>query len=86
MWCISEFATDNGPLRVIPGSHRPGCEPELGLYTSGMGPHVDEVVLTAPAGSLILFNAADLWHSGTFNYSPLPRLAVTVRYTATDLA
>jgi hypothetical protein len=24
-----------------------------------------------------LFNNADLWHSGTFNYSPAPRLAVT---------
>jgi hypothetical protein len=24
-----------------------------------------------------MFNSADLWHSGTFNYSPAPRLAVT---------
>jgi ectoine hydroxylase-related dioxygenase (phytanoyl-CoA dioxygenase family) len=36
MWCITAFTVDNGPLRVIPGSHRvsgnpldvlaPGCE------------------------------------------------------------
>jgi hypothetical protein len=42
-----------------------------------MGPHPAEVKLVAPAGSIILFNGADLWHSGTFNYSPAPRLAVT---------
>ncbi len=42
-----------------------------------MGPHPDEVKLFAPAGSLILFNSASLWHSGTLNYSPGLRLAVT---------
>jgi ectoine hydroxylase-related dioxygenase (phytanoyl-CoA dioxygenase family) len=42
-----------------------------------MGPHPAEIKLAAPAGSVILFNNADLWHSGTFNYSPAPRLAVT---------
>ena len=78
MWCISAFTPENGPLRVIPGSHRvdqnpadalpPGCE---------MGPHPAEVKIVAPAGSVILFNNAALWHSGTFNYSPAPRLAVT---------
>ncbi|MGE5134488.1 MAG: hypothetical protein ACM32E_16490 [Gemmatimonadota bacterium] len=33
-----------------------------------------------PAGSLILFNGADLWHSGTLNYSPAPRLALTAGF------
>ena len=37
-----------------------------------MGPHPDEVKLIAPAGSLVLFNSASLWHSGTLNYSPRP--------------
>ena len=27
MWCISAFTSDNGPLRVIPGSHRVSGEP-----------------------------------------------------------
>ena len=35
----------------------------------------------APAGSVIMFNSADLWHSGTFNYSPAPRLAVTAGFS-----
>jgi hypothetical protein len=37
-------------------------------------------IAARPAGSLILFNAADIWHSGTFNYSPGPRLAVTANF------
>jgi hypothetical protein len=28
-----------------------------------------------------MFNNADLWHSGTFNYSPAPRLAVTAGFS-----
>ena len=78
MWCISAFTTDNGPLRVIPGSHQVSEPPiDIAEYASGMGPHPDEVRIVAPAGSVILFNNADLWHSGTRNNSTAPRLAVT---------
>ena len=82
MWCVSAFTADNGPLRVIPGSHgvaSPPIDMEHG-YATGMGPHLREVKLVAPAGSVILFNSAALWHSGTLNYSPAPRLAVTAYY------
>ena len=47
-----------------------------------MGPHPDEVRLIALAGSLILFNSASLWHSGTLNYSPGLRLAATAYLSA----
>jgi len=80
MWCITPFSRDSGPLRVIPGSHH-RTEPPIDLhhgYASAMGPHPDEVKIIAPAGSVILFNASDLWHSGTFNYTPAARLALTV--------
>jgi hypothetical protein len=82
MWCVTPFTRDNGPLRVIPGSHRraePPIDTEYG-YATGMGPHPDEVKIIAPAGSVILFNAADLWHSGTFNYTPAARLALTAHF------
>jgi ectoine hydroxylase-related dioxygenase (phytanoyl-CoA dioxygenase family) len=62
MWCITAFTRDNGPLRVIPGSHRVSQEPiDVLAFGSGMGPHPDEVKIIAPAGSVILFNSADLW-------------------------
>jgi ectoine hydroxylase-related dioxygenase (phytanoyl-CoA dioxygenase family) len=82
MWCITEFTRDNGPLRVIPGSHRSAHDPSDDMEFPGMGPHPDEVKLIAPAGSLILFNSASLWHSGTLNYSPGLRLAVTTYLNA----
>jgi ectoine hydroxylase-related dioxygenase (phytanoyl-CoA dioxygenase family) len=76
MWCITAFTPDNGPLRVIPGSHRVSKPPiDMAAWGSAMGPHPDEVKIVAPAGSVILFNSAGLWHSGTHNYSPAPRLA-----------
>jgi hypothetical protein len=82
MWCITAFTPDNGPLRVIPGSHRVSEPPiDMLAFGSGMGPHPDEVKIVAPAGSVITFNSADLWHSGTFNYSPAPRLAVTAGFS-----
>jgi ectoine hydroxylase-related dioxygenase (phytanoyl-CoA dioxygenase family) len=81
MWCITAFTADNGPLRVIPGSHRVSQPPTDALaFGSGMGPHPDEVKIVAPGGSVVLFNSADLWHSGTLNYSPAPRLAVTAGF------
>ena len=81
MWCITMFTPDNGPLRVIPGSHRVS-KPPIGMlaFGSGMGPHPDEVKIVAPAGSVIMFNSAALWHSGTLNYSPAPGLAVTAGF------
>jgi ectoine hydroxylase-related dioxygenase (phytanoyl-CoA dioxygenase family) len=82
MWCVTPFTRDSGPLRVIPGSHR-RVEPPIDMehgYATGMGPHPDEVKILAPAGSVILFNSADLWHSGTFNYTPFARLGLTVHF------
>jgi ectoine hydroxylase-related dioxygenase (phytanoyl-CoA dioxygenase family) len=85
MWCITAFTPDNGPLRVIPGSHRVSRNP-VDVLPLGceMGPHPDEVKIVAPAGSVVLFNSADLWHSGTFNYSPEPRVAVTAGFAPGD--
>ena len=81
MWCLTAFTAENGPLRVIPGSHRVSEPPiDMHAFGSGMGPHPGEVKITASAGSVILFNSADLWHSGTFNYTPKPRLAVTAGF------
>lgn len=82
MWCVTPLTRDSGPLRVIPGSHRrrePPIDTEHG-YATGMGPHPGEVKIIAPAGSVILFNAADLWHSGPFNYTPAARLAITAHF------
>ena len=85
MWCISPFTRDNGPLRIIPGSHLVSGSPVDALPLGcESGPHPDEVKIVAPAGSLVLFTAADIWHSGTFNYSPAARIAVTANFDPSD--
>ena len=38
-------------------------------------PHPDEVLLTAPAGTVVVFNS-HLWHGGTKNRSDQPRRAL----------
>ena len=44
MWCISAFTPDNGPLRLIPGSHRVDRNPVDALPLGcEMGPHPAEV-------------------------------------------
>ena len=51
MWCITAFTPGNGPLRVIPGSHRVSEPPiDMLAFGSGMGPHPDEVKIVAPPG------------------------------------
>jgi hypothetical protein len=45
MWCITGLTRDNGPLRVIPGSHHAAHDPADDMEFPGMGPHPDEVKL-----------------------------------------
>ena len=43
MWCTTEFTRDNGPLRVIPGSHRPARDPSDDMGVPGHGPGRDHL-------------------------------------------
>ncbi len=70
-------AAGTGTAEIALRRREPPIEMEHG-YATGMGPHPDEVKIIAPAGSVIFFNSSDLWHSGTFNYTPAARLALTV--------
>jgi phytanoyl-CoA dioxygenase PhyH len=61
MWCISAFTPENGPLRVIPGSHRAGQNPADALPPGcEMGPHPAEVKVVAPAGSVMQLQVREL--------------------------
>lgn len=66
-WMLDDFTTQNGASRVVPGSHRLGhwASEEIGDPASR---HPREVVLTGPAGSVVVINA-HLWHGGTRNTS-----------------
>lgn len=65
LWILTEFTPNNGPTRIIPGSHVWGVRPSS-LLPDVLGPHPEEIHLIAPAGTLVLLNAR-VWHGGTQN-------------------
>ena len=82
VWMLDDFTTDNGPTRMVPGSHRWGTRPQ-DVLTDPLAPHPDEVMLTGKAGSICVMNA-HMWHAGTANRSAAPRLAMHAFYCRRD--
>lgn len=84
IWMLDDFTLENGPTRVIPGSHRSGKHPHGSPFNDGERdpflPVPEEVYITGKAGSLMVYNA-HLWHSGTQNTSSSLRRAQHVFFT-----
>lgn len=78
MWCLDDFTEDNGATRVVPGSHRSGRFPTDDLEDTTQD-HPDQIIMTAPAGSVIIFNA-HVWHGGTLNRSDQHRRGMTMSF------
>ena len=57
LWMLDDFSPENGATRVVPGSHR------FLTYAENGKKYEDEISVTAPAGSLLVYNAS-LWHGG----------------------
>jgi ectoine hydroxylase-related dioxygenase (phytanoyl-CoA dioxygenase family) len=79
IWLLDDFTAGNGATRVVPGSHRSGKSPG-DVLADVRGAHPDEVLLLAPAGTVVVFNS-HLWHGGTLNRSPSPRRALHSYFT-----
>lgn len=82
VWMLDDFTTENGPTRMVPGSHRSGRRPQE-VLDDPYAPHPDEVLLTGPAGTVAVMNA-HLWHAGSANRTPAPRLAMHGFYCRRD--
>jgi hypothetical protein len=82
VWMLDDFTGDNGPTRMIPGSHKWGTRPQE-VLEDPMAPHPAEVFLTGKAGSIAVMNA-HLWHGGTANRTAAPRLAMHAFYCRRD--
>jgi ectoine hydroxylase-related dioxygenase (phytanoyl-CoA dioxygenase family) len=79
VWLLDDFTPDNGATRVVPGSHRSDTVPRLAM-PDPTAPHPDEVLLIAPAGTVVVFNS-HLWHGGTVNRTDRPRRALHGYFT-----
>ena len=82
VWMLDDFTTDNGAIRMIPGSHQWGKLPQESLADSTT-PHPDEILLTGKAGTVVVMNA-HLWHGGTANRSHAHRRALHAFYARWD--
>jgi ectoine hydroxylase-related dioxygenase (phytanoyl-CoA dioxygenase family) len=74
IWLLDDFTTENGATRVVPGTHRSGQLPREAL-ADPMAPHPDELLMLAPAGTVVVFNS-HVWHGGTRNRTTGPRRAL----------
>jgi len=88
---LDDFVEDNGPMMVVPGSHRgPILDHHAeGRFCGGIDPSRDEidfsqaVKLLAPAGSISLHHAR-LIHGSDINRSGRSRLFMLFEVTAAD--
>lgn len=83
MWCLDDFTVENGATRVVPGSHLSGKWP-TDVLADAKDPHPDQVSLTAPAGSVIIFNS-HVWHGATHNSTQQRRRGLTMAYGRRDI-
>jgi ectoine hydroxylase-related dioxygenase (phytanoyl-CoA dioxygenase family) len=82
VWMLDEFTRDNGAIRVVPGTHRSGKLPQE-VLRDPRAPHPDEILVTAPAGTVVIMNA-HCWHGGTANRTDRPRRAMHSFYCRWD--
>jgi ectoine hydroxylase-related dioxygenase (phytanoyl-CoA dioxygenase family) len=79
IWLLDDFTPDNGATRLVPGSHRLTVSVRDALPDPAAA-HPDEVKLTAPAGTVVVFNS-HLWHGGTLNRTDGKRRAMHSYFT-----
>ena len=82
IWLLDDFTESNGATRIIPASQRSGKIPR-DVMADPSQPHPDEILLTAPAGTVVIFNS-HTWHGGTLNRTDRPRRALHSYFTRRD--
>jgi ectoine hydroxylase-related dioxygenase (phytanoyl-CoA dioxygenase family) len=82
IWLLDDFTLENGATRVVPGSHRFGKAPQ-DVMEDPREPYANEQLLTAPAGTVVIFNS-HTWHGGTLNRTDKPRRAMHSYYCRRD--
>ena len=82
VWMLDDFTTENGAIRMIPGSHQWRRLPQDSL-ADPIAPHPDEVLLTGRAGTVVVMNA-HMWHGATANRTSGKRRAMHAFYTRHD--
>ena len=82
VWMLDDFTAENGPTRMVPGSHKWAKRPQE-VLEDPLAPYPGEDYLIGPAGSIAVMNA-HMWHAGTANRTSAPRLAMHGFYCRWD--
>jgi len=82
VWMLDDFTSENGAIRMIPGSQEWGRLPQ-DVLPDPMAPHPREILLTGKAGTVVVMNA-HMWHGGTANRTGKPRCALHGFYARAD--
>ena len=82
LWMLDDFTLDNGPLRLVPGSHNSGQLPR-NVLMDPKAVHPNEVMVTGQAGTVVVLNA-HTWHGGVANRTDNSRTAVHAFYVRRD--
>ncbi|HEX2916526.1 MAG TPA: phytanoyl-CoA dioxygenase family protein [Chloroflexia bacterium] len=83
IWMLDDFTVENGATRVVPGSH--AISHQLPKYLADPAyTHPDELIVTAPAGSVLIFNG-HLLHSGRRNQSQKPRRGILCSFSRREI-
>jgi len=75
---LTDFTAENGPTRVVPGSHQ---RPDLQRQAGSLQWHPDEVQMIGAAGTAFVFSG-HLLHSGTMNRSTADRPALQLTWVS----
>lgn len=83
VWMLDDFTTQNGALRVVPGSHCWARKPQAAL-SDPFAAHPEELLVTGRAGTVVVMNA-HLWHGGTANRTDRERRALHSFFCRRDI-
>jgi ectoine hydroxylase-related dioxygenase (phytanoyl-CoA dioxygenase family) len=75
LWLIDDMVLDNGPTRVIPGSHLRSDGLPAEMEGDPKKTHPAEIKLIARAGSVVVFDDRT-WHGGSMHLGGGPRRVV----------
>lgn len=74
---LVDFTKNNGPTRLIPGSHR---LPKIQTLVTPDAEYSGQTLVECPAGHAVVFNG-HLWHSGTRNKASAPRHSLQITFS-----
>ena len=78
IWVLTDFTENNGATRVVPRSHNSRQHPR-DVLEDAKAPHPDQVLLTAEAGTVVIFNA-HTWLNPLFPIGVQPDGRTTLRF------